>query len=176
MDKLKSQEEKQKIKKFPETVQVRKAARVSIIRDLDTDLLGHTLKDHLDPNTIAFEHLYGNYSNITSNSIFNNLFEVTQLNYKTLASNVFELNAKTLNSYRHSSSKIPMRVCELSIKLTELYIIGSRVFGSTDSFNVWLKKPSYGLGGMVPLQLLNTVTGIDMIFDELVSIEFGTTA
>ena len=176
MDKAKSQKEKQKINKIPETVQTRKAAKVSVLRDSDTDLLGHTLKDYRDPNSIAFEHLYGNYSDITSNSIFNNLFEVTQLNYKTLASNVFELTAKTLNSYKQSSSKIPMRVRELSIKLTELYIIGRRVFGSTDNFNAWLKKPSYGLGGMVPLQLLNTVTGIDMISDELVSIEFGTTA
>lgn len=69
-----------------------------------------------------------------------------------------------------------MRVRELSIKLNELYTIGSRLFGSTYNFNLWLNKPSYGLGGIVPLELLNTITGIDLIFDELVSIEFGTTA
>lgn len=175
MDKLKSQKGKQKIKN-PKTVQYLKDAGESVTGESDTDVLGYRLKDYRNPNSIAFEHLYGNESNITSNSIFNNLFEVTQLNYKTLASNVFELTVKTLNSYRQASSKIPMRVRELSIKLTELYTLGSRVFGSTDNFNVWLKKPSYGLGGMVPLQLLNTITGIDMIFDELVSIEFGTTA
>jgi Protein of unknown function (DUF2384). len=123
---------------------------------------------------IAIENLYGKKSN--SNSMFEKLFKDTHLPIKTLAEQVFELTPKTLNSYRASGRNIPMHVRELSIKLNELYAKGNRVFGSIDSFNDWLKKKSYGLGGLIPIELLNTVTGIEMISDELVSIEFGTTA
>jgi uncharacterized protein (DUF2384 family) len=140
------------------------------------DYSGYTPEDYLDPNKIAFEYLYRDSSFSKSNLIFKQLTEITHLTNKILANHVFELTAKTLNSYKNSESKIPMRVRELSIKLSELYMIGNRVFGSPDNFNEWLKKPSYGLGGIVPLNLINTITGIDMIFDELVSIEFGTTA
>jgi uncharacterized protein (DUF2384 family) len=122
----------------------------------------------------AIEYLYGKKSNF--NSVFEKLFKETHLPVKTLAEQVFELTPKTLNSYRASGRNIPMHVRELSIKLNYLYAKGNRVFGSIDNFNDWLKKKSYGLGGLIPIELLNTVTGIEMISDELVSIEFGTTA
>jgi uncharacterized protein (DUF2384 family) len=127
-----------------------------------------------DTLTGAIEHLYGKRSH--SNSIFDKLFKDTRLPVKTLAEQVFEVTPKTLNTYRITGKNIPMHVRELSIKLSGLYAKGNRVFGSTDNFNDWLKKKSYGLGGMKPIELLNTVTGIEMISDELVSIEFGTTA
>lgn len=103
------------------------------------------------------------------------LIKVTHLSIKTLAG-VFEVTPKTLSSYGVSSKNIPIHIIELSLKLNELYKKGSQIFGSTDNFNAWMKKDSYGLGGLKPIEFLNTVTGIEVIFDELISIEFGTTA
>lgn len=117
------------------------------------------------------------YSNkLNANTLVRSVFELTHLSLKTLAEEIFELTPKTLNSYRQQGKQIPMHVRELSIKLNELYLKGSRIFGTTDNFNVWMKKESYGLGGMKPIEILNTVSGIEMVMDELISIEFGTTA
>ena len=120
------------------------------------------------------EDLYSSKPN--SKSSFYKVFEITRLPIKTLAGQVFELTPKTLNSYRQSGKNIPIHIHELSLMINELYIKGKRIFGSTENFNIWMKKDSYGLGGMKPIEIINTVTGIEMIIDELVSIEFGTTA
>jgi uncharacterized protein (DUF2384 family) len=36
-----------------------------------------------------------------------------------------------------------------------------------------MSKPSFGLTGLIPLSLLTTASGIDLIFEELGRIEFG---
>ena len=126
-----------------------------------------------DTVTGVIEHLYGKKSN--SSSELEKLLKETHLPVKTLAEQVFEVTPKTLNSYKISNN-VPMHIRELTIKLSRLYAKGNRVFGTTENFNEWLKKKSYGLGGLKPIDLLNTITGIEMIFDELISIEFGTTA
>jgi uncharacterized protein (DUF2384 family) len=68
------------------------------------------------------------------------------------------------------------RNSELILKLILLYKKGIEIFGNTESFNNWVSKPSFGLGSIVPYSLLNTTTGIDLIFEELVRIEFGDLA
>jgi len=63
-----------------------------------------------------------------------------------------------------------------SLKCMNLLIKGTEVFGEIDAFTRWLKKPAYGLGDKVPLDLLNTITGIDLVVEELIRIEFGVLA
>ena len=53
---------------------------------------------------------------------------------------------------------------------------GIRVFGNKESFIRWINKPAYGIGEIVPFEIINTSTGIDLIEDELSRIEFGATA
>ena len=122
----------------------------------------------------AIEFLYGN--NSKNEALFRNLLNLTKLHSKTLAENVFEITPKTFTSYLDDSKKLPKYIVEKVIKLQELYFKGIELFGSVGEFNLWMKKESYGLGLRVPLQLIGTITGIEMIFDELTKIEFGATA
>ena len=62
------------------------------------------------------------------------------------------------------------------LKLEALYKKGIEIFGNRDEFNSWLKEPEYGVGWQVPLELFSTSTGIDMVMEELIRIEFGATA
>jgi len=62
------------------------------------------------------------------------------------------------------------------LKLIVLYRKGVEVFSSITNFNKWLHKPSFGLGKKIPYSLMNTTTGIDLIFEELVRIEYGDLA
>ncbi len=122
----------------------------------------------------AIEFLYGNTSK--NEALFRNLLNLTKLHSKTLAENVFEITPKTFTSYLDEGKKLPKYMVEKVIKLQELYFKGIELFGTVGEFNLWMKKESYGLGLRVPLEFIGTITGIEMIYDELIRIEFGATA
>lgn len=111
-----------------------------------------------------------------SDTCFSELLNLTKLPQVTLANEIFELTPKTFAKYRSSSEKVPSRISEQAIKLKELYLKGIYVFGNVDEFNKWIKEPSIGLKERIPLKLLNTATGIDLVNQELLKIEFGVTA
>jgi len=60
-------------------------------------------------------------------------------------------------------------------KIDELYNKGIKIFG-TVNFDEWLRMTSYGLGGVKPIDLLNSMDGVNSIIYELSSIEYGTCA
>jgi uncharacterized protein (DUF2384 family) len=113
--------------------------------------------------------------NLESRLIINELIEITGLPIKILSA-VFEMTPKTFSSYKTPGKHLPTRIVELCIKLRELYKKGIEIFGSTDNFNSWLMQEAYGLGNIKPLTLINSSTGIDLIYEELIKIEFGATA
>ncbi|MBA7540805.1 hypothetical protein ES705_33108 [subsurface metagenome] len=108
--------------------------------------------------------------------VINDLVETTGMNIKTLASYVYEMTPKTLSNYRQKGKVLPTRSLEVSIKLQELYSKGIELFDDRNRFNQWLQKESYGLGKRKPISLLNTASGIDLVYEELLRIEFGATA
>lgn len=86
------------------------------------------------------------------------------------------MTPKTLASFKQKGKTLPTRSLEISIKLMELYSKGVELFGEQIHFTSWLQKESYGLGGRKPISLLNTVSGTDLVYEELLRIEFGATA
>jgi putative toxin-antitoxin system antitoxin component (TIGR02293 family) len=57
-----------------------------------------------------------------------------------------------------------------------LYKKGISIFGSVEEFNKWMEAPAYGVGGQRPNDLLDTMTGINLISEELTRIEYGDLA
>lgn len=108
--------------------------------------------------------------------IISELQEITGFNLNFMAENIFEMTPKTLSSYKEKGKYFPKRSVENSIKLKELYHKGINIFGSRETFNKWLSTESYGLNNIVPLTILGYITGIDLIYEELIRIEFGATA
>ena len=53
---------------------------------------------------------------------------------------------------------------------------GLEVFGHSLAFRQWLRKPSYGLDGRIPQELLQTYRGIDLVREEIVNIAWGDMA
>ena len=68
---------------------------------------------------------------------------------------------------------LPVLQSEQLLKLYALYDKGIGVFGSADAFTRWLSKPSFGLAGDTPDNLLLTATGTKMVMDELSRIQYG---
>ena len=83
---------------------------------------------------------------------------------------------KTFQNYKDKKTLLDAVTSEKLLKLFALYSRGEEVFGSVDAFSDWLSRPAYGLGNEVPLHLLDTITGIELINDEIIRIEFGDLA
>lgn len=107
---------------------------------------------------------------------FFSLADYTGLTREWLAAEFLGLSLKTLQRYAQEAKPLAPREGEAILKLEALYQKGIEVFGNRDEFNSWLKEPTFGLGGQVPLELLSMSTGIDMVMEELIRIEFGATA
>jgi len=112
---------------------------------------------------------------ISANTFFD-LAIITGIHKNMLAEDIFEVSLKTINRYKQEKKKLNPRNSELILKLLSLYKKGIEVFGKLVSFNNWLMKPAFGLGNKIPYSLMNTSTGIDLIFEEVVRIEYGDLA
>ena len=111
-----------------------------------------------------------------SSTIFSELIEISGINKNFLAEEVFDVSLKTMLRYQKEGKKLTPRNSEIALKLINLFDKGIEIFGSMSSFMTWLNKKAYGLGNEVPLTLMNTNTGIDLIEEELIRIEFGALA
>jgi len=65
------------------------------------------------------------------------------------------------------------RTSEHLIKLAELISRGKEVFENEEKFKRWLNTPIGAFQGKKPIEYIDTITGIEMILDELGRIEHG---
>jgi putative toxin-antitoxin system antitoxin component (TIGR02293 family) len=120
-----------------------------------------------DPFTLVMEAREG----ILAKIVFQ-LADVLQLQLEQMA-NILHTTTKTLRSYRQSKKKLNPAHSEQALKLFALYMKGEKVFGASASFRRWLEKPAHGLDGQLPLALLETSGGIDLVMEELDRIAWG---
>jgi putative toxin-antitoxin system antitoxin component (TIGR02293 family) len=93
-----------------------------------------------------------------------------------LTEQVLNKTLKTFTTYKQNNTLLDSVVSEKLLKLFALYGKGISIFGSADEFNKWLAEPAFGLGKQVPRNLLDTITGIDLVKEELFRIEYGDLA
>ena len=89
---------------------------------------------------------------------------------------VLNKTIKTFTSYKKNQTNLDSTISEKLLKIFSLYHKGASVFGNNDEFNRWIAAPSFGLGNVIPRDLLDTVTGIELVYDELIRIEYGDLA
>lgn len=89
---------------------------------------------------------------------------------------VLNKTMKTFTSYKKNKTVLDPVISEKLLKIFSLYQKGVTVFGTVDEFNSWLAAPAFGLGKAVPKDLLDTITGIDLVSEELSRIEYGDLA
>jgi putative toxin-antitoxin system antitoxin component (TIGR02293 family) len=81
------------------------------------------------------------------------------------------VSERTIRRYK-SSQRLSPNVTEHLIKIAELYTKGLDVFENKEKFLHWLDTDNKILSSK-PIQLLDTITGINLIIDELGRIEHG---
>ena len=88
----------------------------------------------------------------------------------------FNTTVKTIQNHVTRQSTLDAALSEKLLKSFELFDKGVEIFGTADNFHRWLNKPAFGLGYQVPITLMDTITGIRLIKEELIRIEFGDLA
>lgn len=85
---------------------------------------------------------------------------------------ILHISERTLQRYT-PSTLVRTEYADRAIELGRLYERGIDVLGSAPAFNHWMRSPNYGLNNEVPLSLLDTSIGFDILLDVLGRIEHG---
>lgn len=92
---------------------------------------------------------------------------------KAELSRLLGVDPKTIDNYRKTDKPFDMLKGELLLKLSRLFKLGEEVFGNTDEFRAWLHAPAGEFKGTLPIFLLSTSTGVDLIEEQLERIAQG---
>jgi putative toxin-antitoxin system antitoxin component (TIGR02293 family) len=88
----------------------------------------------------------------------------------------FKTTVKTIQNHVTRELTLDAALSEKLLKSFALFDKGTLIFGSANAFHQWLNTPAYGLGNQLPFDLMDTITGIRLIEEELIRIEFGDLA
>jgi len=91
-------------------------------------------------------------------------------------SGYLHLSERTMQRYRNEKKTFDPLQSEKIIEIALFYNKGVEVFGSAEKFDSWLETESLALGGIKPKMLLDNSFGINLLKDELTSIEYGILA
>ncbi|MGK5095168.1 antitoxin Xre/MbcA/ParS toxin-binding domain-containing protein [Deltaproteobacteria bacterium TL4] len=98
----------------------------------------------------------------------------------------FDLTIPELTKYLHVSERTLQRytpekllsspLSDHLLQMAKVYAKSLDVFEDAEDTTCWLKQPSLALGNIAPIELLDTSSGIEMVLDELIRIEYGVVA
>lgn len=94
---------------------------------------------------------------------------------QTNAAHILDLTEPTLRKYIKAEKELNIGLSEHLLHLFELFDKGMDTFGSLEEFKNWLPHHNIGLNA-IPMNLLDTLTGINIIKSELIRIDYGVTA
>ena len=86
--------------------------------------------------------------------------------------NVLHISERTLQRYT-PTTLVNTAYADKAIELARLYERGTAVLGNEKEFNTWMRTPNHALNNEVPLNLLDTSIGFNLILQVLGRIEYG---
>jgi putative toxin-antitoxin system antitoxin component (TIGR02293 family) len=81
--------------------------------------------------------------------------------------------AKATIHNKKGEARFDQKVSEKIIVLGDLYSYGYSVFEDEEKFNAWMKSPNRTFGEKTPLQLTDTIYGMEEIKNAIARIEYG---
>ncbi|MDO3624718.1 antitoxin Xre/MbcA/ParS toxin-binding domain-containing protein [Mucilaginibacter sp. BT774] len=104
----------------------------------------------------------------------NDLIEITGAT-QTDVSKWLDITEPTLRKHIQNTRELNLGLSEHIIQLFELFDKGLDTFGSLSEFKNWLKHYNTGIDA-TPYDILDTITGIGIVMNELIRIDYGATA
>ena len=88
---------------------------------------------------------------------------------------ILDLTEPTLRKYIKEGKELNTGLSEHILQLFELFDKGMDTFGSLEEFKSWLPQHNVGIDAK-PLELLDTIIGINIVLNELMRIDYGALA
>jgi putative toxin-antitoxin system antitoxin component (TIGR02293 family) len=85
---------------------------------------------------------------------------------------MLDISKKTIDR-KPEQQPFSRTISEQVLKIAEVFARGEEVFEDADRFLGWLNHPSKALGGKVPMDLLDSAYGRQIVLDEITRIEHG---
>lgn len=156
--------------------------KIAAKRSIDSDKVNTHNKNLVKEAPAIYQSLYENpFSllvgskkglNATAALDFLNLSGFTQEQFQE----TFKTSVKTIQNYNRQDIKLDAALSEKLLKSFALFEKGIELFGSAEAFHDWLHVSAYGLGNQVPVEMMDTITGIGLIEEELIRIAYGNLA
>lgn len=110
-------------------------------------------------------------------SYFNKLWQaVRNIGFnKTQYSEILNINPRTLDRNLKDKYTLDIDKSEKALRLDYLINHGINTFGDEKRFSLWINEHNIALGKK-PKDLFNTITGIEIVDEELTRIEYGVFA
>lgn len=102
-------------------------------------------------------------------ALIKNVTPFTEDDWATL----LNLSTKSLHRYKAGSKHFKPLQSEKIIEMAEVTKVGTEVFGDLEKFRLWLNTPSFALGNMKPIDLLQDSYGKELVIRELTHINYG---
>jgi putative toxin-antitoxin system antitoxin component (TIGR02293 family) len=83
------------------------------------------------------------------------------------------ISARTLARRKEKNLPFAPDASDRLLRLARVFAYSQRVFGDRQVAAQWFGRPNRALGGIVPLELLDTDIGVAQVRDELLRIEHG---
>ncbi len=105
-----------------------------------------------------------------SNTI-DNLAKAYGVSFKELAL-ILRVSERMIKRYRQNKA-IPPIISDRIFQLMKIYVRAIEIFNNNEFAIDWLRRPVIALGYRAPVEIMDTFTGIEMVFDILGRIERG---
>ncbi len=130
------------------------------------------LKETLPASVSEPEVLYAVRKNTINSNHIERLKQLSGLKDELLSSSL-NLNIKTFRSYKQKPIAMKPHLQEHVLMLLALFKHGIAFFGSSEKFGDWLQKENYYFDNDLPINFLNTISGIRYTNDRITAMEYG---
>ncbi len=100
-----------------------------------------------------------------------NLKDQAELDYTALAK-ILAVTKATLHG-KKGKERFDAYISERILLLADLYSYGYEIFGNREKFNRWMKLPNRALGGIAPLDITDTLYGMEEVRHVIGRIAYG---
>lgn len=121
-----------------------------------------------DPMTII-----GMIRNGLPGSVLGDVAHAYQIS-KTDMYGLLDMSAKT--GQRKTTQKLDKDTSDHLVQLVKVLCRATKIFDNHDKAMNWLKSPCFALGDQIPVGLLDTTEGTELVMDTLGRIEYGVFA
>ena len=119
----------------------------------------------------AFEVLKLGSSGITKDSI-NNLASHIGISRKNMAEDIFNVSVKTFER-KDNKEKLDKKTSSHAIEIAKVVQHAYEVFRDEAKLKLWINRENKALNNIKPVQLFDTLSGLNMVNDILGRIEHG---